>query len=137
MSTAQVAEARTWLDRMVQWESRGPGDTDNALRRVARLAGVNYGSVWSLRYRAPKRIWADVYVSLAAAYETARHRQLQALQHDIEITAAITGPRHPVVVAARSAAGAADPDPAGVVAEALGAREAAGPRRPAGAMSRD
>jgi hypothetical protein len=116
---------------MVQWESRGPGDTDNALRRVARQSGVQYGAVWSLRYRAPKRIWADVYVALSTAYETARQRQLQALQHDIDTTAAITGPRHPAVAAARAALGQDAEGAAGVESPALVARAQAGTARPA------
>jgi hypothetical protein len=109
---------------MVQWESRGPGDTDNALRRVARQSGVQYGAVWSLRYRAPKRIWADVYVALSTAYETARQRQLQALQNDIDTTAAVVGHGHPAVAAALAALGQDAQGAARVVASSVDPAEA-------------
>lgn len=86
MVTAEVTQARAFAGALLRWESRGPGDTDNAMRRIARRHGIEYGQLWSLRYRAPKRIWADVLTKIALAYEAERQRQLRALQHDTELT---------------------------------------------------
>ena len=87
MVTAEVSQAKAYAQQLLRWESRGPGDTDNALRRIARRHGINYSALWSLRYRAPKRIWADVLSSILVAYETERLRQLRKLENDAEETA--------------------------------------------------
>ena len=105
MSTAEVIQAKGWMTRLVQLESRGPGDVDNALRRIARRYGLEYGALWSLRYRSPKRIWADVYNALHSAYAAECDRQMRALQHDLEITRRSAGPDHPAVVAAATVVG--------------------------------
>lgn len=102
MVTAEVIQAKGLASEMLRWESRGPGDTDNALRRIAQRHGIEYGALWSLRYRAPKRIWADVANAIAAAYENERQRQLRKLAHEAEITAAVAGARSPRVAKARA-----------------------------------
>ncbi len=51
---------------------------------------IEYGQLWSLRYRAPKRIWADVLTAIKAAHEAERQRQLRALAHETELTASFT-----------------------------------------------
>ena len=89
MVTAEVTQAKAFAGALLRWESRGPGDTDNAMRRLSRRHGIEYGQLWSLRYRAPKRIWADVLNKIALAYEAERQRQLRALQHDAELTEVI------------------------------------------------
>jgi hypothetical protein len=78
------------------------------MRRIARRHGIEYGAIWSLRYRSPKRIWADVYTALRAAYEAECARQMEALRHEIEVTKRIAGPAHPAVVAAEAVVGAED-----------------------------
>lgn len=102
MVTAEVLEAKDRASELLRWESRGPGDTDNALRRIAQRHGIEYGALWSLRYRAPKRIWADVANAIATAYENERQRQMRKLAHEAEITAAVTGPNHSRVAQARA-----------------------------------
>lgn len=92
MVTAEVVRAKGFASEMLRWESRGPGDTENAMRRLSRRHGIDYSAFWSLRYRAPKRIWADVYTAFQTAYENERQRQLRKLAHDVEITEAIAGP---------------------------------------------
>jgi hypothetical protein len=94
---SEVAEAQAWASALTALETRGPGDTDNAMRRVSRRHGIEYGSLWSLRYRTPKRIWADTYNRLRAAYVAECERQMQALHHEIEITRAAAGSDHPAV----------------------------------------
>lgn len=111
MSTAEVVQAKDWMTRLVQLESRGPGDTENAMRRLARRYGIEFGALWSLRYRSPQRIWADVYTALRTAYAAECERQMRALQHDLEITRAAAGSDHPSVVAAEALVGAKDGRP--------------------------
>lgn len=102
MVTAEVMQAKALASDMLRWETRGPGDTDNAMRRIARRHGIEYGQLWSLRYRAPKRIWADVLTKIALAYEAERNRQLQALKHDTELTEIVAGPQSNSVRKARA-----------------------------------
>ncbi|VFU07904.1 hypothetical protein [Methylocella tundrae] len=86
-----VERASVWADALVRKETRGPGDLDNAMRRAARASGVPYSAFWALRYRRPKDILASIYFALRDAYEAERARQLQALKHELEITAAQAG----------------------------------------------
>lgn len=84
-----VDEAAHWADWLVRREHRGPGDTVEAARqRAARKHKLPERLLWALRYRKPKRIWADLYVKLQEAVETEIARQERALEHDIEITRA-------------------------------------------------
>ena len=80
-----VEEARLWADTLIARETRGPGDTANALRRVARRAGVSQAALFALRYRNPKRIWADVHGALRRAYLAECERQMRKLEHEITI----------------------------------------------------
>lgn len=105
---ALVEDARRWANEMVLRESRGPGDMDNAMRRVAGRYGLDPGTLWGLRYRPPKRIFADIYFRLQAAYQAERERQLRLLQHDIAITKAKAGSDCHSVRAAQAVVDAAD-----------------------------
>jgi hypothetical protein len=87
-----VDHAAYWAAEIVERESRGPGDLDNAMHRAARHAGVPYSALWALRYRKPKDVLASIYFALRDAYEMERARQLQALKYDLEITSAKAGP---------------------------------------------
>jgi hypothetical protein len=50
---------------LVAREMRGPGDVDNAMRRLEARYGVPYQALWNLRYRRPKEIAAHVYAGLS------------------------------------------------------------------------
>lgn len=102
MTTAEVAQARDWATKLVRSESRGPGDTDNAMRRLARRYGLDYGALWGLRYRPPRRIFADTYNALAAAYTAECERQMRALEHELQVTKALAGDCHDSVVSAQA-----------------------------------
>ena len=91
MLGATVEHASTLAEDLLRWETRGPGDTENAMRRLARRYGVPYATFWRLRYRQPKDIYLSVYLKLRAAYDAERSRQLDRLCHDIEKTAAVAG----------------------------------------------
>lgn len=112
---AYVDEASGWVSEMVRGESRGPGDTDNAMRRLETRHRLPSNLLWSLRYRKPKELSHGKYVLLLAAYQaecasariTAAYRdfsarQLQSLRHDLEATKAIAGAHHHYVASAEA-----------------------------------
>ena len=107
MSEALVQDARHWANNLIQREARGPGDTENAMRRVSQRYGIDYAALWSLRYRPPKRIFADIYFGLRAAYLDECDRQLKRLNHELIITKAKAGPDAASVRAAQAVADAA------------------------------
>lgn len=85
-----VDEAATWADLLVRREHRGPGDTvEAARRRTARKHRLPERLLWALRYRKPKRIWADLYKRLELAVAAEIQSQEARLAHDIAITKAI------------------------------------------------
>ncbi len=87
MSDASVvSEAKGWANFLVRSESHGPGDTDNAMRRVARRYGLPNSTLWALRYRAPKDLLASVYLKLRSAYQAEHERQLARLADDLART---------------------------------------------------
>ncbi|MGV7034879.1 hypothetical protein [Methylobacterium symbioticum] len=129
MSDADVARGQFFADDLIRWESRGPGDTANAMRRLAQRSAVPFAKLWALRYRPPKAIASHVLARLAAAHAAEVERQLRKLAHDAEITARIAGPSHPAVVAAEAVlrasgrgAEGADADVAAAAAQPASAR---------------
>ena len=85
-----VDEAATWADLLVRREHRGPGDTIDAARaRAARKHKLPEQALWALRYRKPKRIWADLYKKLEMAVAAEIQSQEARLAHEIAITKAI------------------------------------------------
>jgi hypothetical protein len=73
---------------LVAREMRGPGDVDNAMRRLETRYGVPYQALWSLRYRRPKEIAAHVYAGIIAAYDAQCDQQAKRLEHERSITRA-------------------------------------------------
>jgi hypothetical protein len=99
-----IERAVNWSKDLTRMKSRGPGDTENAMRRIEREYGIDYGFLWSLRYRRDqlKVISVSVYERIAAAYRAECERQMRKLQHEIEITEAIAGPASAAVGAAKA-----------------------------------
>jgi hypothetical protein len=92
MSSLAIVDSAAFMARaMVQREARGPGDTDNAMRRIETRYGVPYGVLWSLRYRKPKDILASAFLTLSNAYEAECERQRRAIDHDLAIAKAKGG----------------------------------------------
>jgi uncharacterized small protein (DUF1192 family) len=102
VSDALVNEASGIAERFVKMRSRGWGDKENAIGTVADECGVSFGTIWSLLYRKPKRIWADNGEKIKAAYLAACEAQLRALQHEIELTKATSRPDSDAVRAAEA-----------------------------------
>lgn len=107
-AAAIIDEARTIANDLILRESRGPGDMPRAMERLERQYGIPASTFFTLRYRNPKRIWADVYLQLRAAHDDFRARQLRQLQHDIDITRAKAGHRTNSIRAAEAVANEAD-----------------------------
>jgi hypothetical protein len=105
--TAFVQEAAQWSRELTRMRVRGPGDAENALRGIEQEYGINYWTLWQLRYRlgSVKKISAYTYALIKAAHDAERARQFNKLRSDIEKTETITGAGDPVVVAAKALVG--------------------------------
>ena len=97
--TIAVAHARDWASKLIQRESRGPGDIENAMRRLEARYGIPWRTFWALRYRPPTDIFVSVYERLGAAYLNECERQERILRHELEITKAKAGPFNTAVLA--------------------------------------
>ena len=85
---AYLDQAADWSKHLTRMKSRGPGDTENAMRSVSREYGLDYGFLWSLRYRRERLriISVSVYEAIRAAYRTECARQMRKLANEITIT---------------------------------------------------
>lgn len=72
-----IDDAQRWSKDLTRMKARGPGDTENAMRLIEREYGIEYGFLWSLRYRRDrlKIISVSVYEKIAAAYRAECERQ--------------------------------------------------------------
>jgi hypothetical protein len=88
-------------------KSRGPGDTQNAMRSIEREYGIDYGFLWSLRYRRDqlKIISVSVYETIRAAYREECSKQMRKLKNDLAKTEEATGPDNAVVLAVQALVG--------------------------------
>jgi hypothetical protein len=104
---AFVEEAAQWSRELTRMRVRGPGDAENALRGIEQEYGINYWTLWQLRYRlsAVKKISAGTYALIKAAYDAERDRQFNKLKREIVRTEAITGPDSAAVRAAKTLLG--------------------------------
>jgi hypothetical protein len=99
---ALLGEATGWAKRLTRAEARGPGDIENAWRRLEARYGIPWRSFWALRYRPPRNLAASTYLRLQAAYRAECERQIKRLEHEVAITKAKTGPDHAAVVKAEA-----------------------------------
>lgn len=102
---AYLDDAERWSKDLTRMRSRGPGDLENAMRSIERDYGVDYWTLWRLRYRksALRDIGVSAYMRLKAAYQAECERQMRKLQHEIEITEQVAGAAAPAVAAAKAA----------------------------------
>lgn len=103
-----ASEAKTWARDLVRLETRCPGDTENAMRRLARRYDLSWRVFWTLRYRTPRDVLASVYLKLEAAYRAEIDRQMGLLKHEAAITRLKLGPDHPAVREAEALVGTDD-----------------------------
>ncbi|MGY3527259.1 hypothetical protein [Bradyrhizobium sp. USDA 4452] len=104
---AYLDQAAIWSKDLTRMKARGPGDTENAMRSVAREYNIDYGFLWSLRYRRERLriISVSVYEAIRAAYRAECERQMRKLENEIRITEEIAGADHAAVVAAKAVVG--------------------------------
>lgn len=82
---SSVDAAADYAARMVSREA-GSGDVEAAMRRVEAKTGVNYWTLWALRYRRPKTIAADLFHRIrGGAYLSLCERELSKLQHELAV----------------------------------------------------
>jgi hypothetical protein len=105
-----VEEASQWACLLINRESKGSGDTENAMRRIEARYGIPFATLWSLRYRRPKAIVTSLYFRLHAAYQQECQRQMRLLRHELEITKAIAGADRAAVREVQSLVDEADGD---------------------------
>ena len=105
-----IDAAQKWSKDLTRMKSRGPGDTENAMRLIEREYGIEFGFLWSLRYRRERlrTISISVYESIRAAYRAECERQKRRLDNELKITEKIAGPDHHLVASARAALDKAD-----------------------------
>ena len=108
--TAYLDQAAHWSKDLTRMKSRGPGDIENAMRQIEREYGIEYGFLWSLRYRRGQLriISVSVYEAIRAAYRAEISKQMRKLEHEIAKTEEIAGADNRVVVAVRSLVGETD-----------------------------
>lgn len=106
--TVFVDQASEWANHLVRRESRGPGDIEDAMRRIEARYGLPYSVLWSLRYRRPKDLMVSVYAHLQSVYVAEIDRQQRLLAHEREITEAKTWLGRALVRAADKLSGSED-----------------------------
>ena len=101
-----IDEAQRWSKDLTRMKARGPGDTENAMRLIEREYGIEYGFLWSLRYRRDRlrTISISVYESIREAYCEECGRQMRKLKHEITRTEEISGADSSAVRAAKALA---------------------------------
>lgn len=108
MSSAVFIDHAAELSRrMVARDARGPGDIDNAMRRLEARYGIPYSVLWALRFRKPKTLDVGVFARILGAHEAECDRQQRAIEHEREITRAKTAIGR-LIVAASDALGGED-----------------------------
>jgi hypothetical protein len=83
-----VESATEYVRAMVQRESHGPGDIDNAMQRLEARYGLPFWSLWHLRKGRAKSCEASLYARIRGAYLDMCQRQASNLLHEIELEAA-------------------------------------------------
>lgn len=102
MSDVFINTAQEWANELVRRESRGPGDYENAMRRLEQRHGIPWQTLWRLRHGRMKDIYVSIYVRLQAAYQAECERQMRMLAHEIEIAKAKGLAGSPVVAKAEA-----------------------------------
>src|ERR1700722_8876728 len=90
MSAAFVEEAAEKASWLVRREARGPGDLENAMRRIESKYGLSYSTLWALRYRKPRDLLVSTFVRIIAAYDAEIERQKRLLDHEATVSKART-----------------------------------------------
>lgn len=76
---SSVETAIELANDLIRREARGPGDVENAMRRIESKYGVPHSFLWALRYRPPKDILLGAWMGLLNAHEVECARQKRLL----------------------------------------------------------
>lgn len=86
-----VATASEYVRRMVARESRGPGDTKNAMARLEAKYGIRFWQLSHLRGGRAKTVDSSLFGRIRAAYLDYCESQVRLLQHEIAVEKAVSG----------------------------------------------
>lgn len=78
-------EARRLVNELLRLESRGSGDLEAAMRRLANRYGLPWRVFWNLRYRKQKDVFVGVLRKLQEAHRAECRRQIERLRHELSI----------------------------------------------------
>lgn len=81
MSTALASE---YVRKMVERETAGNGDVENAIRRLARKHGLSFWQIMHLRAGRAKSITVDAYAAIRGAYLDYCEQQINDLRREVE-----------------------------------------------------
>jgi len=84
-----VESATEYVRTMVQRESRGPGDIENAMQRLEVRYGLPFWTLWHLRKGRAKTCDTSLFARIRGAYLDMCQQQVGSLLHEIQIEAAI------------------------------------------------
>lgn len=87
-ASAFVIQARDWARDVVNADVRGPGDLENAMRRVEQRYGIPFAALCGLRYRPPKDVGVSIYTKLQAAHADMCERQMRKFKDELDRTKA-------------------------------------------------
>lgn len=87
MSTAEMASG--YVRRMVENETRGWGDQDNALTRLEAKYGLPYWSLQNLRMGRAKTVEASLFNRIKAAFVDHCGRHAARLLHEAQMAKAV------------------------------------------------
>lgn len=80
--------ASDYVRRMIQSESRGPGDSENAMNRLEQRYGIGFWTLDRLRKNRAKTCDIGLFVRIKYAYLDLCTRQIGKLQHEIAMETA-------------------------------------------------
>lgn len=83
MSSAQLASS--YVNKMIERESRGWGDTTNAMKRLNRRYGLSFWTLNNLRIGRSKTVDASLFNRIKSAYLDVCERQIANLQHELTL----------------------------------------------------
>jgi hypothetical protein len=81
MSTAVASE---YVRKMVERETAGNGDVENAIRRLARKHDLSFWQIMHLRAGRAKTITVEAFTSIRRAYLDYCEAEIRALQREIQ-----------------------------------------------------
>lgn len=82
-------DASQFVRRMVQRESRGPGDIEGAMQRLEARYGIGFWQLAHLRSGRAKTVDVSLYARIRGAYLDYCQRLVSNLQHEIEVQGAL------------------------------------------------